>query len=66
MRRTLALSSILLALGLVGIGLAQNLIIYLAAWIVIGLGMGTGLYDAAFAALGQVQPAVDPKPTRSR
>ena len=53
-RAVLALSSILLALGLVGIGLAQNLIIYLAAWIVIGLGMGAGLYDAAFATLGQI------------
>ena len=53
-RAVLASSSILLALGLVGIGLAQNLIIYLAAWIVIGLGMGAGLYDAAFATLGQI------------
>jgi predicted MFS family arabinose efflux permease len=53
-RSVLALSSILLALGLVGIGFAQNLIIYLAAWIVIGLGMGAGLYDAAFATLGQI------------
>ena len=53
-RAVLALSSILLALGFVGIGLAQNLIMYLAAWIVIGLGMGAGLYDAAFATLGQI------------
>ena len=48
-RAVLASSSILLALGLVGIGLAQNLIIYLAAYIVIGLGMGAGLYDALHA-----------------
>ena len=27
---------------------------YLASWIVIGLGMGTGLYDAVFAALGRL------------
>jgi hypothetical protein len=26
--------------------------VYLLAWAVVGLGMGTGLYDAAFAALG--------------
>jgi MFS family permease len=50
----LASSSVLLAFGLVGIGLAQNLIIYLMAWIVVGLGMGAGLYDAAFATLGQI------------
>jgi MFS family permease len=42
-RAVLASSSILLAFGLVGIGLAQNLIIYLMAWIVVGLGMGAGL-----------------------
>jgi MFS family permease len=53
-RPVLALSSVLLALGLVGIGLAQSLLIYLAAWIVIGLGIGAGLYDAAFATLGQL------------
>jgi hypothetical protein len=53
-RAVLASSSILLAIGLVGIGLAQNLIIYLAAWIVIGLGMGAGLYDTALATLGQI------------
>jgi MFS family permease len=53
-RPVLALSSVLLALGLFGIGLAQDLLIYLTAWIVIGLGMGAGLYDAAFATLGQI------------
>lgn len=53
-RAVLALSSVLLALGLVGIGLAQNLPIYLAAWILVGLGMGAGLYDAAFATLGRI------------
>jgi len=56
-RAVLSSSSILLAFGLVGIGLAQNLIIYLMAWIVVGLGMGAGLYDAAFATLGQIYRA---------
>ena len=34
--------------------LAPNLPVYLAAWLVIGLGMGAGLYDAAFATLGRL------------
>lgn len=52
-RPVLAASSLLLAAGLALLGLAQNLPAYLAAWLVIGLGMGAGLYDAAFATLGR-------------
>ena len=52
-RPLLAASSILFALGLAGIGWSPNLPVYLAAWCVVGLGMGTGLYDAVFAALGR-------------
>jgi predicted MFS family arabinose efflux permease len=51
-RPVLATSSLLFASGLAGIGLAPNLPIYLIAWCVVGLGMGAGLYDAVFAALG--------------
>ena len=40
--------------GLLGLGMAQNLVAYLAAWFVIGAGMGTSLYDAAFSTLGGV------------
>jgi MFS family permease len=53
-RPVLALSSILYAAGLAGAGLAPNLPLYLLAWIAIGGGMGTGLYDAVFAALGKI------------
>src|SRR5437763_6820278 len=53
-RPVLALSSALLAVGLAGIGLAPSLPAYLAAWAVVGLGMGAGLYDAAFATLGRL------------
>jgi predicted MFS family arabinose efflux permease len=53
-RPVLALSSVLLAAGLAGLGLAPGLPAYLAAWVVIGLGMGAGLYDAAFATLGRL------------
>jgi MFS family permease len=52
-RPVLCASSLLFAAGLTAIALAPNVAIYLLAWTVIGLGMGTGLYDAAFAALGQ-------------
>jgi predicted MFS family arabinose efflux permease len=53
-RPVLALSSLLYVAGLVGIALAPNLPVYLAAWVVLGGGMGTGLYDAVFAALGKL------------
>jgi MFS family permease len=53
-RPVLASSSVLLAAGLAGMALAHGLPAYLAAWMVIGLGMGTGLYDAAFATLGRL------------
>ena len=53
-RPVLLASSLLYALGLAGIGLAPALPFYLAAWVVLGLGMGTGLYDAVFAALGRM------------
>ena len=53
-RPVLAVSSLLYAAGLAGIGLAPNLPVYLLAWVVLGGGMGTGLYDAVFAALGKL------------
>jgi predicted MFS family arabinose efflux permease len=52
-RPVLALSSALLAAGLTLVGLAQSIPVYLAAWLVIGAGMGCGLYDAAFSTLGR-------------
>ncbi len=52
-RPVLAASSALLASGLIAVGLAPTVWIYLIAWLVIGLGMGTGLYDPAFATLGR-------------
>ncbi|HXF87222.1 MAG TPA: MFS transporter [Xanthobacteraceae bacterium] len=53
-RPVLAASSVLFAAGLGLIGLAPWLQLYLFGWVVVGLAMGAGLYDAAFAALGQV------------
>ena len=53
-RPVLAVSSLLYAAGLLCIGLAPNLSVYLFGWVVLGGGMGTGLYDAVFAALGKM------------
>ena len=53
-RTVLAASAILLAAGLAILSLAPSLPIYLGGWLVIGLGMGRGLYDAAFSTLGQL------------
>ncbi len=53
-RPVIMASSLLYAAGLAGVGFAPNIVIYLLAWAVIGLGMGTGLYDAVFAALGRL------------
>jgi MFS family permease len=53
-RPVLAVSSLMYVAGLLCIGLAPNLPTYLFGWIVLGGGMGTGLYDAVFAALGKL------------
>jgi predicted MFS family arabinose efflux permease len=56
-RPVLLVSALSFAAGLAGVGLAPVLPVYLAAWAVIGVGMGTGLYDAVFAALGRMYGA---------
>jgi len=53
-RPVLLASSLFYAAGLIGVGLAPSLPFYLIAWGLIGIGMGTGLYDAVFAALGRI------------
>ena len=50
-RPVLMLTSIVFALGLAGLGLAQDVVGLFAAWVVLGIGMGSGLYEAAFASL---------------
>ncbi len=56
-RPVLAASSVLLAAGLCGLGLAPSLPLFVAAWVVMGLGMAAGLYDPAFATLGRLYGA---------
>lgn len=53
-RPVLAASSVLLAAGLALLGLAPSLAIYFLAWTVLGTGMASGLYDAAFSTLGRL------------
>jgi predicted MFS family arabinose efflux permease len=53
-RPVLAASTVLLAAGLCLLAAASNLATYVAAWLIVGLGMGAGLYDPAFATLGRL------------
>ena len=56
-RPVLALAALLLAAGLTTLALAPILPVYLAGWLLLGLGMGCGLYDPAFATLGRLYGA---------
>lgn len=51
-RPILALACLLFAAGLFILAAAPSLWVFVAGWIVLGIGMGAGLYDAAFATLG--------------
>jgi MFS family permease len=53
-RPVMAFSAVTFAAGLAIMGLAPVLPVYLAAWVLIGFGMATGLYDPAFATLGRI------------
>jgi MFS family permease len=44
-------TSLLFAAGLAALGMADSVTTLFAAWAVMGHGMGSGLYEAAFAAL---------------
>ncbi|MEO8525157.1 MAG: MFS transporter [Caldimonas sp.] len=50
-RPVLVVTNVVFALGLAGLGFANGPFALFAAWMVIGIGMGSGLYEAAFAAL---------------
>ncbi|GJG96792.1 MFS transporter [Cupriavidus pauculus] len=50
-RSVLVATSLIFSLGLAGLGFAQGVIGLFAAWLVLGVGMGAGLYEAAFATL---------------
>lgn len=50
-RGILVLSNVILAAGLAILALSNGPVILFSAWIVLGIGMALGLYDAAFASL---------------
>ena len=50
-RPVLVASNAVFALGLAGLGLAPGPTAMFAAWVLLGIGMACGLYEAAFAAL---------------
>ncbi len=53
-RSVLSASNLTLAAGLVVLGFSYSIPVLAAAWLLLGIGMGFGLYDAAFAALGRI------------
>ncbi|HYF56385.1 MAG TPA: MFS transporter, partial [Salinarimonas sp.] len=53
-RPVLALSSVLIAAGQATLAMAHDPAVYFAAWLMMGAGMGAGLYDAAFSTLGRL------------
>jgi MFS family permease len=53
-RPVLCTSNLTIAAGLILLGLTTSIPVLLLAWLLLGIGMGFGLYDAAFAALGRI------------
>jgi MFS family permease len=53
-RSVLSASNLTLAAGLVLLGVSYSIPVLVIAWLLLGVGMGLGLYDAAFAALGRI------------
>ena len=53
-RPVLCFSNLTLAGGLALLGLTHSIWLMVVAWLVLGVGMGYGLYDAAFGALGRI------------
>jgi predicted MFS family arabinose efflux permease len=53
-REVLVVSNLVLAAGLTILAFAHSQVMLWLAWMVLGLGMGIGLYDTAFAALGRI------------
>ena len=53
-RPVLTTSNLTLAAGLALLGVTTSIPVLIIAWLLLGVGMGCGLYDAAFGALGRI------------
>ncbi|HKS18931.1 MAG TPA: MFS transporter [Bradyrhizobium sp.] len=53
-RSVLCISNLTLAAGLALLGFTYSIPMLICAWLLLGIGMGFGLYDAAFGALGRI------------
>lgn len=53
-RGVLMASNAVMALGLAAMALSQGVFSLMLAWLITGIGMAMGLYDAAFATLGRL------------
>src|SRR3981081_1670753 len=53
-RQVLSISNLTLAAGLTLLGCSYSIPVLVVAWLLLGVGMGFGLYDAAFGALGRI------------
>ena len=53
-REVLAASNLIIAAGLAALAFAHSQTMLWLAWLILGLGMGVGLYDTAFATLGRI------------
>ena len=61
-RPVLCASNLTIAAGLLLLGFSGSIPLLVAAWVLLGIGMGFGLYDAAFAALGRIFGVAARKP----
>ncbi|MGL9621835.1 MFS transporter [Bradyrhizobium sp. U531] len=53
-RGLLAVSNLVFVAGLLLLSLAHGVAVLIAAWVLLGIGMGMGLYEAAFATLARI------------
>jgi MFS family permease len=56
-RAVMSIGTVIVSAGLLALSQVRDVVPYLAAWAVIGVGMRCCLYDAAFAALVQAVPS---------
>lgn len=53
-RGLLAVSNLMFVAGLLLLSVAHGVVVLVTAWVLLGIGMGMGLYEAAFATLARI------------